>query len=279
MRLEDESAAIRELFPTAYTDIAIAVTELGGQSTLMLLLATLFWLSSQRRTALVIAYALAGVSLLLAIKTVLGLPRPPAELFLKPLESDTYGFPSGHAFAATVVYGGLVSAYDRTRDFRAVAAAGTLILTVSLSRVVLGVHYIGDVIIGVAIGFVFLGAMNRATRGEPQRAFAIALGLSVLAMLAVGSSSELLLGLGSSIGGLFASRRLDRLPPSRSALEDGVLVVVGIGYVVAITTLESVVSTVEPLLVPLYAALLAGIVLAPAAVGRLGFGALEPGRR
>ncbi|WP_306052437.1 phosphatase PAP2 family protein [Natronococcus wangiae] len=277
MRFENESAAIREAFPTEYADLAIVVTELGGQSVLMFLLATLFWLSRRRRNALVIAYALAGASLLIAIKAVLGLPRPPADLFLTSLESDTYGFPSGHAFAAVVVYGGLVSAHDCVRDYRVVTAAGALILTISLSRVVLGVHYLGDVIAGAAVGLAFLAAMNRVTRGEPRRAFAIAVAVSLAGVLVVGVAAELLLGLGGSIGGLLASSRLERLPAIRSKGEGVVLVVAGSGFVAAVLAVESTVATVDALLVPLYAVLLAGILLAPAAVGRLEFGTLESG--
>lgn len=277
MRLKAESTVVRELFPAEYADLAIAVTELGGQSVLMFLLATLFWLSSRRRNALVIAYALAGASLLLAIKAALGLPRPPAELFLKPLESDTYGFPSGHAFISVVVYGGLVSAYDRVDDYRAVIGAGTLILLISLSRVVLGVHYLGDVIVGVGLGIVFLAGMDRATRGEPRRAFAIAVVLSLPAVAIVGTVAEVLLGFGGSIGGFLASSRIEQLPHYRSRLEGAVLVVAGSGFVVAVQTIEPIIATIKPLLVPLYTVLLGGILLAPAAVGRLEFDALEDG--
>lgn len=51
------------------------------------------------------------------------------------------------------------------------------------SRVVLGVHYLADVVAGVLIGLVFLGGMNRATRGNPRRAFAIT---AILGLFAVG---------------------------------------------------------------------------------------------
>ncbi|MFU8869173.1 phosphatase PAP2 family protein [Natronococcus sp.] len=227
MRFETESAVIREAFPTAYAELAIVITELGGQSVLMLVLATLFWVSNRRRSALVIAYAFAGFSLLLALKAALGVARPPEELFLKPLASDEYGFPSGHAFAATVVYGGLVSAYDRVGDPATVAGAVALILSISLSRVVLGVHYLGDVLVGVVLGVAFLIAMNRLTRGSPRRAFAVAVALSVPALAIVGPSPEAMLGFGGSVGGLAVSNRIDRLPARRSRLE-GVVLVVGI---------------------------------------------------
>ncbi|QLK27140.1 phosphatase PAP2 family protein [Natrinema zhouii] len=280
MRLEEQSAVVRDAVPAEYAEFVASVTELGGTTFLMLLLAVLFWCVDRRRSALVISYAVAGLALLLSLKAVFGLPRPSADAMLLPLEGEHegYGFPSGHAFAATVVYGGLVSAFDRARDGRALAAAGALVVLVSLSRVALGVHYLGDVIVGVALGIGFLLAMNRLTRGEPTIGFAIALGLSIPAVVLVNGTSDVLLGLGGSIGGLLGSQRLPALPALRSRLEGAVLAGLGSGFVVLIKTVEPVVATVEPLLAVLYAMLLGGIFLAPVAVGRLEVAALESQR-
>ena len=281
MRLEEESTLIRNAFPAEYAEFVVFVTELGGTTVLMFLLSVLFWWSSRRRNALVISYAIAGLALLLSLKTLFALPRPPADAMLVPLEDERtgYGFPSGHAFAAVVVYGGLVSAYDLTRDARALVAAGTLVVLVSLSRVVLGVHYLGDVIVGAVLGVAFVIVMNRFTGGDPTIGFAIALGLSLPAVVIAGGTADSLLGLGGSIGGLLGSRRLPALPGLRSRLEGLALLVVGGGFVVAVQAAESAVETVEPLLVVLYAALVAGIFLVPAAIGRLEIDALESAGR
>ncbi|OAQ54776.1 phosphoesterase PA-phosphatase [Natrinema mahii] len=280
MRLEAQSEAIRGVVPTEYADLVVFVTELGGTTALMLLLAVLFWCVDRRRSALVISYAVAGLALLLSLKALFALPRPPADAMLVPLEAERegYGFPSGHAFAAAVVYGGLVSAYDRAGEPRALAAAGALVVLVSLSRVVLGVHYLGDVIVGAALGIAFVVAMDRLTRGDPTIGFAIALALSVPAFVIAGGREDALLGLGGAIGGLLGSRRLSALPALRSRLEAAVVLVVGVGFVALVRGLESIVTTVEPLLVVLYAILVAGIFLAPAAVGRLEIGPLESTR-
>ena len=279
MRFETQSAVLREAFPAEYADLAILVTELGSQEVLMVVLATLFWLSSRRRSALVIAYALAGFSLVLTLKVALGLPRPSAELFLKPPAADPYGFPSGHAFAAVVVYGGLVSAFDRAREPPVLVGAGVLVLLISLSRVVLGIHYLGDVIVGIALGLGFLAGISRLARGDPRWAFAVAVALSIPALLLVGPSSATLLGLGGSIGGLLAATRIEYLPARRSRVEGAVLVLGGGGFVAAVLAVEPLVATSRPLLVALYAALVAGILLVPAAVGRLEFDALDAGAR
>jgi len=277
MRLEEQSTLIRDAVSAEYADLVVFVTELGGTTALMLLLAMLFWWSNRRRSALVISYAVAGLALMLSLKTLFAFPRPPADAMLVPLEGERggYGFPSGHAFAAAVVYGGLVSAYDRTRDARALLAAGTLVALVSLSRVVLGVHYLGDVIVGAILGVAFVVVMDRLTGGDPTIGFAIALVLSVPAVVIAGGATDSLLGLGGSIGGLLGSRRLPALPELRSRLEGIALVVVGGGFVAAVQTAESAVEAVEPLLVGLYAILVAGILLAPAATGRLEVDTLE----
>ncbi|WP_435551623.1 phosphatase PAP2 family protein [Natrinema sp. CGMCC1.2065] len=280
MRLEAQSEAIRGVVPNEYAELVVFVTELGGTTALMVLLAVLFWCVDRRRSALVISYAVAGLALLLSLKALFALPRPPADVMPIPLEGERegYGFPSGHAFAAAVVYGGLVSAYDRAGDPRALAAAAALVALVSLSRVVLGVHYLGDVIVGAALGVAFVAAMDRVTRGDPTIGFAIALALSAPAFVIAGGREDALLGLGGALGGLLGSRRLSALPALRSRLEAAVVLVVGVGFVALVRGLESIVTTVEPLLVVLYAILVAGIFLVPAAVGQLEIGPLESTR-
>lgn len=70
---------------------------------------------------------------------------------------DTYSFPSGHAMISTAAYGALAYLawdYFRTRRGRLSLIAGTLILValICFSRLYLGVHYLSDVLAGVAGG-------------------------------------------------------------------------------------------------------------------------------
>lgn len=274
MRLEGESAAIREAVPAEYADGVIAITELGSPTVLMVLLAVLFWCGNRRRSALVISYGVAGLGFVLALETLLALPRPPEEALLTSLEVEGYGVPSGHAFASVVVYGGLVSAYDRLRDPIPVAAAGTVIVAASLSRVALGVHYLGDVIAGVGLGIAFLVVMNRLTGGVPLVGFAAALVLAIPAVVLTDAAANAVLALGGAVGGVLTAGRIDRLPRLRSRLEALALVAIGGGVVAGLQLLESVVEFV-PGLVGLYAILVAWIVFAPAVVGTVGKDLLE----
>ncbi len=77
------------------------------------------------------------------------------------LTLPTYSFPSGHAVAATLVYG-LLACYAvrharaaRTR-VAAVALACLMVALVGVSRMYLGVHYLSDVLGGAAEGCAWL---------------------------------------------------------------------------------------------------------------------------
>ena len=278
MRLEEESVPVRDVVPAEYADVVVVITEFGGPSVLLLLLAVVFWCRHRRRTALVVSYAVAGLGFILALETVFGLPRPPESVRPTPIDVDGYGFPSGHAFAATVVYGGLVSAYDRLRDPLAVAGVTIVIVAISLSRVVLGVHYLGDVIAGVALGVVFVAAMNRLTRGSPLVGFGIAVVAAIPAVYLSPMTTSAILALGGAIGGLLTAGSIDRLPDLQSRLEALVLVVVGCGVVFGLRALEPII-TFDPLLVALYAVLVAWVIFAPAVIGTVRRGLLESSTR
>jgi membrane-associated phospholipid phosphatase len=79
----------------------------------------------------------------------------------------TPGFPSGHATMSTLVYGGLALVHRRhvpSEGTVAAALAALVVLAVSLSRVVLGVHYLGDVLVGLLVGAVALAGFAAGRR-------------------------------------------------------------------------------------------------------------------
>lgn len=270
MRLEEQSRWLWEQYPEQYLDFALVVTDLGGVTAVMVLLAVLYWVFDREQSALVVSYIVAGGAVVLLLKLGFALPRPEVELVAR--EYDQYGFPSGHAFTATVVYGGLVQVFRRYRSPVTTAAVAVLVAAIALSRVVIGVHYLADVIAGVAIGVVFLLVMGRITDGEPVRGFAVAVVLGVLAAVAAAlASAELSLAvvsLGSALGGLAAASVLEKIPPLRSRREGVALVVVGLVYLLAVSSLEETLLGIHPGLgVVLFAVLIAGIMFAPWALG------------
>jgi undecaprenyl-diphosphatase len=72
-----------------------------------------------------------------------------------------YSFPSGHAMGSTLVFGALT--YIALRQFQtwrersaSLALAISTVLAISLSRIYLGVHWVTDVVAGIAAGVVWV---------------------------------------------------------------------------------------------------------------------------
>lgn len=161
--------AIQELLPEWLVVVLAVVTQLGDVWLLALVLATAYWRwpSTQDDVAMVGGLFLAGLGAYRALKELLRLPRPDAPpldvevlpwgidwLYAATASASGYGFPSGHATNATVVYVGLALVLPiGTRTQRLAVAAG-LVALVGVSRVVLGVHYVVDIVVGAALGLV-----------------------------------------------------------------------------------------------------------------------------
>lgn len=104
-----------------------------------------------RVAAVVGVAALAGSLASSLIKLLTGRLRPPAELGVEALVAlpDTASFPSGHATTAAAAATALALLVPRWR-----ALAVTLALLIGASRVLLGVHFVGDVLAGFVLGAV-----------------------------------------------------------------------------------------------------------------------------
>ncbi|PYE54971.1 phosphatase PAP2 family protein [Deinococcus yavapaiensis] len=102
------------------------------------------------------------------LKTVLDEPRPfqVDASIASDAAKDTAGgpgFPSGHAQISATIWGSMALA-ARNRVFWGVAAV--LVLLIALSRVVLGVHFLSDIVGGVLIGAIFVALLARV--GVPK---------------------------------------------------------------------------------------------------------------
>ena len=82
------------------------------------------------------------------LKHGFSLPRPPEDLHL--ISTSGFGFPSGHAQMAVVVWGWLGRQYNR------LTLASVIIFLVGFTRIYLGVHFPHQVLAGWTIGFALL---------------------------------------------------------------------------------------------------------------------------
>lgn len=267
IRLADLSRAIWEATPGWAVGPVGVITAFGGATLLLFALSLLYWLDERRTTATVVSYAFVALAVVILLKAAIGMGRPPESVRLVPLENDPYGFPSGHAVAAVVVYGGLATVRERLDDGRVLGVVAVVVTAIALSRVALGMHYLGDVIAGTLLGVAVLAACWRFAGRRPLRAFLAAAVIAVGAVLVTGGSPESILAVGGSVGGAAGSRWTDAADPLRSRLEGGVLAAVGVPYALVLDQAGEAVPA--PLAAVVYAALVAGILVLPVIVGRL----------
>ena len=213
------------------TQLADAWFVFAGLSLLYLLDDDRLATEPRRTGAVLLALGIATLAATVAFKTAFGVHRPAGAgsatppgwlpgllgpVFVDFATGDGFGFPSGHATSSSLVYGGLALYLDRLWDRRRriVAAAG-VVATVALSRLVLGVHHLPDVLAGMAVGTTLLLAIRWISGREPTRAFLAVVALGVASVVAAmtfapGNVDELLkasLAVGAAGGAALAWRR------------------------------------------------------------------------
>ena len=146
------------------------VSDIGGPLTwrvLAVVAAIALWLRRRRRDAVIVAAAMVAAAVLSGVvKTVVDRHRP-----VVPTPVDHVGgasFPSGHALTSFTALGLLVLltwpyVARRTR-IALTALAALLVAAIGFSRLILGVHYLTDVVGGWLIGALLLAAAALAAR-------------------------------------------------------------------------------------------------------------------
>jgi undecaprenyl-diphosphatase len=144
-----------------WVSVARAISTMGSFLVLFGVAVVGFVLLWRRGTSLVLAAA-PGLALCLAsltstvAKSVFGRDRPPVDV--RAVTVSLEAFPSGHAansasfFLAGALVLGLVVVSGRLAKLALVAAAAVLAGCVGISRLVLGVHWLSDVVAGWALG-------------------------------------------------------------------------------------------------------------------------------
>jgi undecaprenyl-diphosphatase len=119
----------------------------------------------RKRLALyLIVTAIGGGLVDTAVKVIVNRPRP--EIDEPLIHAFGKSFPSGHAMSSVVTYGALLlvllPALRRRGRLVAYVSTAVLILAIGLSRLMLGVHYVSDVLGGWALGLAWLVAATAA---------------------------------------------------------------------------------------------------------------------
>jgi undecaprenyl-diphosphatase len=163
----------------AVVRIVKAVTWLGSGGVLFTLIGVAaIVLAIRRRWRLAVYLVVTGVGELVldpVLKALVGRLRPVVAHPIAHGNGDS--FPSGHALGSIVCYGALFLVFlpaMRGRWRRVFTAAiVTLVVAIGVSRLLLGVHYLSDVLGAWALGITWLGVtafafeLSRQAAGEP----------------------------------------------------------------------------------------------------------------
>ena len=143
-------------------DVLVFVSWLGRPLTLAVvvgLAAVWAWRRGQRRLAVFLVVTSIGAGVVdTAVKVLVDRPRPVVDHpIITPFGKS---FPSGHAMSSLVSYGSVLLAFlpairSRRRPL-AIFAVGFLVLVIGCSRLLLGVHFLSDVVGGYVLGLAWL---------------------------------------------------------------------------------------------------------------------------
>lgn len=155
-----------DAFITGYTHIGGPV----GMPILAILIMVILAIRRRSWSPVILLPAAAFGSLLMTVagKDAIGRLRPPLELAVPPYESSP-SFPSGHSLNALVIAGVvaylLVLRQHRKRSRALTIALAVLFaVTMGLSRVFLGHHWLTDVLVAWTLGIAWLAVVITAHR-------------------------------------------------------------------------------------------------------------------
>jgi membrane-associated phospholipid phosphatase len=183
--------ALAAQVPEPLVPLLIVLTALGGPKLVAIastggsiLAVRTGWIDAFRARGFLVAVALT-LSISVLLKTGLAMPRPPESLMTIP--EDGYGFPSGHATASAGLATALLGVSNR-RAYWLYGIAGGFVALIAATRLLLGVHYLCDVIAGIGVGVLVARIGVRFHQVRPRLALGttiagVAIALPVWAVL------------------------------------------------------------------------------------------------
>jgi membrane-associated phospholipid phosphatase len=152
--------ALRNLLPWAGLLFQL-ITELGGELLYVGLIVVGYWAYRKKESVMAVFVLLTAILSNYWLKMFIANPRPDASYWYEGVSEVNYSTPSGHSQYSATLYGWLALKIKRGWMY---AAALVLTLLIGISRVYLGVHYLGDVLLGWGIGLLTAVVLVRYER-------------------------------------------------------------------------------------------------------------------
>ncbi|GGM57546.1 membrane-associated phospholipid phosphatase [Halarchaeum rubridurum] len=208
--------ALTDHVPESLVPLFSAATQLGDAWFVVFAVATVHWLGprydlvSERDAARYVALGFAVFGTVVGVKALFALGRPPASVAL--VAADGHGFPSGHAISSAALYGGAAALLRRPRRRVRWGLAAAAVALVCATRLLLGVHYLVDVVAGVLAGGALVAFVLALTRRRLVAGYVLTAGLGVIAVSLAGPTVEALAAAGLGLGALLGSLGVARHP-------------------------------------------------------------------
>lgn len=153
-------------------------TFLGGEEFFLLVMPAIYWCVDASLGLQIATLLISSSSLNELLKLAFHLPRPIwVDAHVRALTVETsYGLPSGHAQTAMAVWGGLVTQM-RQRWIWGIALLAVILI--SLSRLYLGMHFLGDVVAGWVFGGLLVWVFARWGQAWMRRLQGLSLGMQI----------------------------------------------------------------------------------------------------
>jgi membrane-associated phospholipid phosphatase len=148
---------LREMLPWAAT-LFILASFTGSEFFFLAVIAVGYWAVDKQLSKQVAILLLFSSVSNYWLKSIIRNPRPPQSNWLPGVSASNYSLPSGHSQSSTVFWGWV--GVSVTKKYVQVSLFALIIL-VGVSRVYLGVHWLGDVLSGWLIGAFILSIVIR----------------------------------------------------------------------------------------------------------------------
>ncbi len=179
--------AVAPQVPEFLVPVLVVLTFFGGPK-VVAVLSTMgagiaLWLDRVDRRRALRFLAMVGLTLAvsLVVKNGLALPRPPVDLHR--VAEDGFGFPSGHATATA----GLAFSLAAVSRWGSASLRWTLatlaVAVIAATRVLLGVHFLVDVVVGAMVGLTVVLLGRRMTEDHLAETYAVLIVVSGLGLV------------------------------------------------------------------------------------------------
>ena len=140
------------------TNISNIITSFASsQAIIIITLILIFILNTNHKRIFVIINTLISAGIIIISKNIFLRERP----LIGSEILSSYSFPSGHSLIATTYYGFLIYLLRKSKckeEYKTIGTVllSTLIILICISRLILNVHYLTDVLGGVILGLILL---------------------------------------------------------------------------------------------------------------------------